>query len=193
MKLPTAIAAVALTIATGTFASGCGPTPTPTQLPAPSTSVATPSAPSSAPIVTPTPSANATSVEDAIRRQIEAYIAWNNKAFADPSVPTHEAGRYTIDVEPDLLLTAVQQNLVKFRTKNYKETGDSTVTVDSIEATGGGRYKARVCLDTTKVTVTDANGQVVDTGPKRGAADYTMTKAANGLWMISKIQGVGTC
>jgi len=167
--------------------AGCTPTPTPagTISTTPTTTTVTP-----APTTTTTPPP--TSDEAQITAQIKGYIAWLDKAFSDPTVPAYEASKYATDVPPDLVLSAIQNGINKFRAEKNTQTGTSVVTVEKVTPAADGTYTARICNDLSGVVVKNAKGETVDTGPKRQAAQYTLVKRPKD-WGIAKIQGVGTC
>lgn len=152
--------------------------------------------PSSAPSsVTPTvaPSSTPTGVEATIRTVVVDYYAWANRVLIDPSVSVNEAAKYLIDVAPDNVMTAVEQRIVKFRSDGYQQTGTSTVTVESVVPASGDTYQARTCSDSSQIVVTDSKGTKVEPSTTRAAALYTLMKGVDGLWRISRIEGVGTC
>jgi hypothetical protein len=152
--------------------------------------------PSSAPSsVTPTvaPSSTPTGVEATIRTVVVDYYAWANRVLNDPSVSVNEAAKYLIDVAPDNVMTAVEQRIVKFRSDGYQQTGTGTVTVESVAPASGDTYQARTCSDSSQIVVTDSKGTKVESSTPRAAALYTLMKGVDGLWRISRIEGVGTC
>ncbi len=179
------LAATAI-LAAGLLA-GCTPTTTPagTITPPPTTTATT--APSTA--TTPTPTGD----EAQITAQLQGYAAWASRAYADPSVSVNEAALYLWDEDPDYVMTAVAQDIVKFRREGYTETGVGTTTVISMKPTTTGGYEVRTCDDSSQIVVRDAQGQKVDTGPLRSATVKTVVKGVDGKWRIIKIQGVGTC
>lgn len=178
------IAAAALAIAA---LAGCTPSPSP--------SVTTPpiTTPSITPSATTTPTSSWTGEEAKIADQIAAYVAWLNAVYTDPNGPILDAPKYLTNVSPTNVQTAVQEQVIKFHNDGFKEVGAATVSLTSVAPAAAGSYDARVCLDTTTVTVTNNAGATVDTGPKRGAALYSMQKGADAVWRIAHIQGVGTC
>lgn len=120
-------------------------------------------------------------------------MAWLNAVYTDPNGPILDAPKYLTNVSPTNVQTAAQQQVIKFHNDGSKETGNATVDVQSIKPAAAGTYEARVCVDTSKVTVTDKAGKVLDTGPTHSAALYSMLKGADDIWRIGGIQGVGTC
>jgi len=120
-------------------------------------------------------------------------VAWLNAVYTDPNGPILDAPKYLTNVSPTNVQTAAQQQVIKFHNDGSKETGNATVDVQSIKPAAAGTYEARVCVDTSKVTVTDKAGKVLDTGPTHSAALYSMLKGADDIWRIGGIQGVGTC
>lgn len=186
MRLHPTHTAVALALV-GLLA-GCTTAPTPT----PTTPTITPPATTST-SATPSSSTTWTGEEAKINDTIVAYVAWLNAVYTNPNGPLNDAPKYLTNVEPTNVQIAVQQHVIKFHNDGMKETGDATVTVQSIKPGTDAGYEARACTDTTAVTVTDKAGKVIDTGPKRGAAVYTMKRGADANWRIAGIQGVGTC
>lgn len=187
MNKPWAAGAVGLAVA---LLAGCVQTPSyPSASPSSATASTTVTNTSPTPSSTPT----ATSDEAKITAQIEAYNDFANRAITDPSVSVNEAARYLTDVEPDFVMTAVGQQILKFRADGYKQTGGGVIAVVSVTPASAGAYKARTCSDQSQVVVTNAKGQRVDTGPAHAAAEYTMNKGVDAIWRIAKIQGVGTC
>jgi len=168
--------------------AGCTTAPTPTV----TTPAITPPATTTT-SATPSPSTTWSGEEAKINDTIVAYVAWLNQMYAAPNGPINDAAKYMTNVEPTNVRIAVQQQIIKFHNDGSKEVGDATVAVQSIKPATSGNYDARVCLDTSAVTVTNKQGQTIDTGPKRGAAVYTMLKGADAVWRIGGIQGVGTC
>lgn len=178
----------ALGLAAVTLLAGCvQPTPTPGP-----TQTSTPSATASSP-ATPTPSATPTGVEAQITAQILAYVDWGNRALTDPTVPVNGAAKYLVDVDPDYLMTAVQQRINKFRDDGYKQTGYASMKVVTVTSGSDQPYQARTCTDSSAVVVTNAKGETIDAGPAHAAAIYTMVRGVDGLWRASRIEGVGTC
>lgn len=174
----------ACVMATGLLA-GCAPAGYPT-------ATLTSTAPSSA-APTVAPPSTPSGVEATIRTVVVDYYAWANRVLIDPSVSVNEAAKYLIDVPPDNVMTAVEQRIVKFRSDGYQQTGSSTVTVETVAPASGDTYQARTCSDSSQVVVTDSKGIKVEPSNTRSAAVYTLIKGVDGVWRISKIQGVGTC
>ncbi|SMO56133.1 hypothetical protein [Propioniciclava tarda] len=168
--------------------AGCTMARTPTV----TTPAITPS-PTTTSSATPSASTTWTGEEAKINDQIQAYAAWLNVMYGAPNGPINDAPKYLTDVAPDNVQLAVQQQIINFYNDESKSSGTTIVTVSSIKPTTAGGYEVRVCADTSAVTVTNKQGQTVDTGPKRGAAVYTMKKGADAVWRIAGIQGVGTC
>lgn len=169
---------------------GCTPTPTPaasTPLTPPPTTAA-PSTPA-----TPTATTTWTGDQAKINDQIQAYIDWTNRVLAAPNGPLEDAAKYLINVSPDNVQTAVQQRVITFHSKGFKQTGNITAVVRSINPNTDGTYTARLCADSSNVTVTDADGKKVDNGPTMSLAQYAMKAGVDGIWRVAKIQGVGTC
>ena len=181
-------AAAGAILALSVLLAGCStnPTTSPSVSAPPSTSSPTMTA-------TPTPTPTPDSPEAKITAQIKAYTDFGNRVFADPSISVNEAARYLTDVDPDYVMTAVMRQILKFRDDGYKQTGTGTVDVTSVTPAAAGAYTAHICSDNSKVVVTDAKGQTVNTGPARAAAVYTLIKGVDANWRISRIQGVGTC
>lgn len=175
---------IACVVAAGLLA-GCAPAGYPT-------ATLTSTAPSSA-APTVAPPSTPSGVEATIRTVVVDYYAWANRVLIDPSVSVNEAAKYLIDVPPDNVMTAVEQRIVKFRSDGYQQTGSSTVTVETVAPASGDTYQARTCSDSSQVVVKDAKGTKVETANARAAAVYTLSKGVDGVWRISKIQGVGTC
>lgn len=163
--------------------AGCTTAPTPAITPPATTTTS----------ATPSPSTTWSGEEAKINDTIVAYVAWLNQMYAAPNGPINDAAKYMTNVEPTNVRIAVQQQIIKFHNDGSKEVGDATVAVQSIRPATSGNYEARVCLDTSAVTVTNKQGQTIDTGPKRGAAVYTMLKGADAVWRIAGIHGAGTC
>lgn len=182
MKLTPAILALAAALSVG-----CGSAPA-TLTPSAGTTVTTTTSatPTS---VTPT----VTTDEDKIRTQIIGYNDFLDRAYSDPSVSVNEAAKYLMNKSPDMVMTAVMQDILKFRDDGYKESGSATVEVRSITKASGGRRNATACVDYSRVVVTDAKGKRVDAGPTSSLTQYTLKKGADSVWRAEKIQGVGTC
>ena len=142
---------------------------------------------------TPTPTPTPDSPEAKITAQIKAYNDFLGRAYTDPSTSVNDAAKYLTDVDPDYVMTAVMRQILTFRADGYKQAGTSTVEVTSVTPAAAGAYTARTCFDNSKVVVTDAKGQTVNTGPARAAAVYTFSKGVDANWRASRIQGVGTC
>lgn len=181
-------AAAGALVAVSMLLAGCSPTPSPSTSPSVTASTSTPS-----PTMTATPTPTPGSPEAKITAQIKAYNDFLSRAYADPSVSVNDAAKYLTDVEPDYVMTAVMQQILKFRGDGYTETGTGTVEVTSVTPGTAGAYTARTCHDSSQVVVKNAKGETVNTGPARGAAVYTLIQGVDTNWRISRIQGVGTC
>jgi hypothetical protein len=189
MRTPLPLSLAAL--ATAGLLAGCtqatypsAPFTTPSAATPPSTST-----PTATPTVTPTWTGDAAKIADALN----GYMDFLSRAYADPAVSVTDSAKYLSDVPPDYVMTAVERQILKFRQDGNKETGTGSNRITSIEPNKDGTYTARACDDYSNVTVTDAKGRKVDTGPTRSAVVNTLTKGVDGVWRISKIQGVGTC
>jgi len=168
--------------------AGCSPAGTTS--PTPTVTSATPTTPSTVTPSAPTPSPG--TPEAKITATIQGYNDYLNRAFTDPSVPATDAANYLADLPPDYVFQAVQRNILQFRAQGYKQSGTAPITILSIAPADGGAYLSRVCTDSSQVTVTDAKGQPVNSGPARASAAYTLVNSVDGVWRISKIQGTGT-
>lgn len=193
----TILGGVALLLTVAMAASGCGGG-SPDSTPPASTSPAAPS-----PSTPPDPKSQASAAAQAM---IEKYFATTDHIGQDPSTPLSLLRTVAVST----LLTAERNTLSQWRSKGWKQTGDTKVTkmqVGTISLDNSHPAKGKVpyvtidvCVDASATRVTDRAGKQVGQPVSALTTRYTVanyhwdTDPANG-WRVAvgEDQEVGKC
>lgn len=191
MTVTTRAARVLLAVVLAAGTTACSPASAPT----PTASVTPP--PSPTPIaVTPTPTLSLAeqdlaNAEQAIHRLWETVDRLTN----DPEAPIQDLDT----VATGDTLTMFQQNLVKYRTANWRATGSSvvedvTTMPAGVSSAGHPIWTVTACIDGSNTTLVDEAGTSVQGPPYRIRHQATVVKfVADERFLVAEDEAVGTC
>lgn len=155
----------------------CTPEPTETPTPTASTPAATPSitpSPSPSPTASPSPTSTLSPEQEAAQAVVVEYFRALNAVRSDPDADFQQVANATTGT----FTSAVAQVINTYRSNGVVQVGENTYTYKGVgplvEAGGVTSVEVRVCADSSKSDLVDAEGTSVLEPDRNKFTDYRL-------------------